>query len=347
MILFVLICLISTYACPRHRLQPIPLVLQPRDSRTRPSPVSRTRTRISLDTIVCRLMTLDCVLFSGACHIKANLFFTPESRWAIGSYYPCITERSSHYGTSGPNSGGHSTSRRSFGTTRRGNLRPSSGNGGHTFQYAAYSGTTHPADGSSSHPPSFFSRTGFTIQYRTPPSSTGKIRGRSQELQILFVNLFISFRTSTLIVSNRTFQSGLCHNPAVWKSSRVGNSCLGGQHSRMPNLLPVFPSYEGVFDQSVSGPAATGQLFRIRQGQRSISDYAIEFCTLAASAGWGEQELHRAYFNGLSERLLDELSTCELPTSLDALIDLTLWIDTRLADRHASRHRRDPDHSRE
>ena len=54
------------------------------------------------------------------------------------------------------------------------------------------------------------------------------------------------------------------------------------------------------FDRSVSGPAATRQLFRIRQGQRSISDYAIEFRTLAASAGWGERELHGAYFNGLS-----------------------------------------------
>ena len=86
----------------------------------------------------------------------------------------------------------------------------------------------------------------------------------------------------------------------------------------------------------------TRQFFRIHQGQRSISDYAIEFRTLAASAGWGEQELHGAYFNGLSERLLDELSTCELPTSLDALIDLTLRIDTRLADRQAARRTRDP-----
>ena len=33
----------------------------------------------------------------------------------------------------------------------------------------------------------------------------------------------------------------------------------------------------GVFDPSVSGPAATRQLFQIHQGQRSISDYAIEF----------------------------------------------------------------------
>ena len=83
------------------------------------------------------------------------------------------------------------------------------------------------------------------------------------------------------------------------------------------------------------------------KGQRCISDDAIEFRTLAASAGWGEQELHGAYFNGLSKRLLDELSTCELPTSLDALIDLTLRIDTRLADRNASCHLREPDRFQE
>ena len=61
----------------------------------------------------------------------------------------------------------------------------------------------------------------------------------------------------------------------------------------------------GAFDRPVSGPAATRQLFWIRQGQRPVSDYAIEFRTLAA---WGERELHGAYYNGLSDRLLDELS---------------------------------------
>ena len=103
----------------------------------------------------------------------------------------------------------------------------------------------------------------------------------------------------------------------------------------------------GVFDRSVAGPAATRQLFRIRQGQRPVSDYAIEFRTLAASAGWGERELHGAYFNGLSDRLLDELNNCDLPTSLDGLVELTLHVDARLADRRASRRLRDPDRSRE
>ena len=103
----------------------------------------------------------------------------------------------------------------------------------------------------------------------------------------------------------------------------------------------------GVFDRSVTGSDATRQLFLIQQGQRPVSDYAIEFRTLAASAGWGEKALRGAYMNGLSERLKDQLSTCDLPTSLDGLVELTLRVDARLADRHASRRLRDPDRSRE
>ena len=100
-----------------------------------------------------------------------------------------------------------------------------------------------------------------------------------------------------------------------------------------------------MFDHSVSGPTATRQLFWICQGQRPVSDYAIEIHTLAASAGWGERELHGEYYNGLSERLLDELSTCNLPISLEGLVDLTLRIDARLADRRASRRFWDPERS--
>ena len=130
-LLFVLIGLVSTHACPRLRLQPNPLVHQPRDSRTRPSPVTRIRHWISLDITVCRLTILDCLLFLEACYNKEYSFFIPEFRLAIGSCYPVITERSSQNGTSGPNSGSHPTTRCSFGTTSWGNLRPTSGNGSH------------------------------------------------------------------------------------------------------------------------------------------------------------------------------------------------------------------------
>ena len=90
-LLFVLICLVSTLACPRLRLQPNPLVPQPRDSRTRPSPVSRIQHWISLDISVCRLTTLDCLPFLEACSNKEYLCFIPDFHLAISSCYPFIT----------------------------------------------------------------------------------------------------------------------------------------------------------------------------------------------------------------------------------------------------------------
>ena len=86
-LLFVLICLVPTHACPRLRLQPNPLVLQPSDSRFRPSPVYWTRHWISLDISVCRFTTLDCLYFSEDCSNKEYHFFIPEFRLAIGSCY--------------------------------------------------------------------------------------------------------------------------------------------------------------------------------------------------------------------------------------------------------------------
>ena len=46
-----------------------------------------------------------------------------------------------------------------------------------------------------------------------------------------------------------------------------------------------------VFDRSVSGRDAARQLLQLKQGSRSVYDYAIDFRTLAASCGWGDTAL--------------------------------------------------------
>ena len=100
----------------------------------------------------------------------------------------------------------------------------------------------------------------------------------------------------------------------------------------------------GVFDYSASRLAATLQLLKIRQGSNSVSDYAIDFHILAVTAGWGERELHGAFYYGLADCILEELSTCDLPTSLDGLIDLALRMDSRLTERRVMCRVRDSSH---
>ena len=90
---------------------------------------------------------------------------------------------------------------------------------------------------------------------------------------------------------------------------------------------------EKVFDRSASGPEATRQLLNICQGARSVSEYSIEFRTLAATADWTQAVLIEAFQKGLDDRIVDRLVTRETPMSLEALIDLAIRIDSRLTVR--------------
>lgn len=88
-----------------------------------------------------------------------------------------------------------------------------------------------------------------------------------------------------------------------------------------------------MFDRSVSGREAARVLLQARQGRRSVSDYAIDFRTLAARCSWNVDALYDAFLNGLTNTVKDELATRELPATLNSLIDLAIRIDSRLKQR--------------
>lgn len=71
----------------------------------------------------------------------------------------------------------------------------------------------------------------------------------------------------------------------------------------------------------------------MRQGRRSVIDYATEFRTLAVDSGWTQPALVDAFFNGLSEHVKDLLTPLDLPSELDALVSLASKIDKRLLER--------------
>lgn len=88
-----------------------------------------------------------------------------------------------------------------------------------------------------------------------------------------------------------------------------------------------------VFNPSTPHRAAASQLLRLSQGSRSVSDYAVEFRTLAASTRWPEDALVDVFCKGLSGSLKDELAARELPEDLEELIDLATRIDRRMRER--------------
>lgn len=110
---------------------------------------------------------------------------------------------------------------------------------------------------------------------------------------------------------------------AIWEANA---SCCSSFKSFSDEMLKVF-------DRSLKGKEAAKELLNLKQGSRSVYDYAIEFRTLAASVDWNPNALYDAFYNGLSDLVLDEISPLELPDSLEGLIDLTGKLDSRMRKR--------------
>lgn len=88
-----------------------------------------------------------------------------------------------------------------------------------------------------------------------------------------------------------------------------------------------------VFDRSKRGHEAAREVLQLRQGRRTVSDYSIQFRTLAVSAGWNAEAMYDVFFNGLSEDVKDELLPHTLPDDFEELVDMAIRVDVRLGQR--------------
>lgn len=105
----------------------------------------------------------------------------------------------------------------------------------------------------------------------------------------------------------------------------------------MDQRLPCCTSFQSslneirkVFDRVASGREDAWFLVELRQGNRRVTDYSIEFHTLAAECCWNLEVQWDVFLNGLAHYIKDEIYALELPTSLDGLVDLASWVHTRL-----------------
>lgn len=97
-----------------------------------------------------------------------------------------------------------------------------------------------------------------------------------------------------------------------------------------------------IFHHPVKGREAVSQLLSLKQGNRSMSEYSVTFHILVAESGWDQSALQGVFFKGLSEEVKDKLAVRDETTSLDALIDLAIRLDSGLRERRrerADRHR--------
>lgn len=143
------------------------------------------------------------------------------------------------------------------------------------------------------------------------------------ELQFEFqASAFLSDRAEVDIIS---YLSGWAK---AWATAEWSH------RSAICNSLPLFvDTFKTVFQSVTPGREAAKSLVALKQGRRSVLDYAIEFRTLAANSSWNQPALVDAFYNGLMETIKDHLTSLDLPSELDALVSLVSRIDKRLMER--------------
>lgn len=88
-----------------------------------------------------------------------------------------------------------------------------------------------------------------------------------------------------------------------------------------------------VFGFENCGPESTRGLIGLKQGERTVADYSIDFRTRASRSSWNSSALCEAFLHGLADYIKDELVSHDTPITLDGVIDLAIRIDLRIQAR--------------
>lgn len=95
------------------------------------------------------------------------------------------------------------------------------------------------------------------------------------------------------------------------------------------------------FDHPTRRAEASRRLQALHQGARAVSDYAIDFRTLASETGWRDDlALQSSFYQGLSDPVKDQLAAREEPEDLDDLIQTAIRLDDRQRERRWERSTR-------
>ncbi len=115
---------------------------------------------------------------------------------------------------------------------------------------------------------------------------------------------------------------------ALWGTA-VWENC----HPCCSSFRSLSQEMRRVFDRALDGREAARMLADLCQGEQSVSDYSIQFRTLAAECEWNERAQWDMFLHGLADRIQREIDVVELPPGLDELVDLALGVDARLQQR--------------
>ena len=141
--------------------------------------------------------------------------------------------------------------------------------------------------------------------------------------------------------------------PCTPCSPTLSRCCLGGRESgALPCRMPTHHSAKDSPNSPTLWVECSTEWLPVLPPPDSCSRSAkpaltVRVCNQLPHPGcpWMGRRGAAQGSNSLSDWLLDKLSTCDLPFSLDGWLDLAFWIDACLAEQHTTHKPRDPDHT--
>ena len=101
---------------------------------------------------------------------------------------------------------------------------------------------------------------------------------------------------------------------------------------KTPSLLHDYAQFRDAFLGIFSSPTeiedAAVRIHKIKQGNRSVSEYAVEFKVIAAQCNITDDSMRGAFYAGLTDSIRQGLIN-QYPTSFDELVKLSLRVDAR------------------
>ncbi|KAK3528828.1 hypothetical protein QTP70_011717 [Hemibagrus guttatus] len=101
-------------------------------------------------------------------------------------------------------------------------------------------------------------------------------------------------------------------------------------HPAVTSLSSFLEHFREVFGMPAGDSSIGERLCRLRQGSMTVSDFALQFRTLAAASGWNEQALITTYCQGLNPRIRLHLAAYEDSIGLEKFIQLSIRVATHM-----------------
>eukprot|EP00474_Spongospora_subterranea_P004757 CRZ05215.1 hypothetical protein [Spongospora subterranea] len=114
---------------------------------------------------------------------------------------------------------------------------------------------------------------------------------------------------------------------------RLLESSIPAERPCFTQFRPVYYSLRSRFDDTTRVVSAGDQLRHVRQGTRSVAEYASEVRLLLADSGWNDAADQHAFRCDLNNRIQDMLITMPSCSTLDEVIPQANVIDQRIRQR--------------